>query len=74
MNASEMLLKSIRPMSPELADLDFLKDKVAKGLYLREDEIRALKILARKYNGSRLTTNHILNVRNKAKAGIKIYI
>ena len=59
---------------PELADLDYLKDKVAKGLYLKEYEVRELKRLVKKYNHTKLTTNHVITVLTKIRQGQELYI
>lgn len=62
------------PMSPEIRTLNALKDKVADGLYLREDEVRDLKRLVRKYNGTKLTKNHVISVLTRIRNGEELYI
>lgn len=66
--------KETHPKTYELRVHWQLLDKVKHGYYLREDELRMLKKLERKYCNTKVTVNDVDKATTRARNGEILYI
>ena len=69
-----MKARETHPKTYELRVHWQLLDKIKNGYYLREDEVRVLKKLERKYCNTRITTNDLNTATTIARDGGILYI
>ena len=64
-----MMKNQSKPKDKEINNLWYLLDKVKDGKYLREDEIRELQRLERKFHNVKATRSDILGATKSARYG-----